>query len=74
MIRESQDGNLVYQGCDDVCTACAFKNRCRQSDKGHARTITTDDKESLQLQNGNGLGPCDLQTAQNHRRAGIWSN
>jgi len=58
MIRESQDGNRVYQGCDDVCAACAFKNRCCQSDKGHARTINTDDKESLR-QNMN----CKMETA-----------
>lgn len=47
MIRASQDGSRVYQGQDDVCANCIFKNRCCQSEKGHARTISTDDKEYL---------------------------
>lgn len=47
MISESKDGSRVYRGCDDVCEACPLKNRCCQSEKGHARTISTDDKESL---------------------------
>jgi transposase len=47
MMRESQDGSRVYQGRDEVCAACVFHSRCCQSDKGHARTINTDDKESL---------------------------
>ncbi len=47
MISESKDGSRVYQGCDDVCGACPLKNRCCQSEKGHARTLSTDDKESL---------------------------
>ena len=37
----------MYQGRDEVCAACVFHSRCCQSDKGHARTINTDDKESL---------------------------
>jgi len=47
MIRESQDGNRVYPWRDEVCAACVFHSRCCQSDKGHARTINTDDKEAL---------------------------
>jgi transposase len=46
-VSESQDGSRVYQGRDDVCAACPLKSRCCQSDKGHARTISSDDKESL---------------------------
>jgi hypothetical protein len=47
MVSESKDGSRVYQGCDDVCEACPLKSRCCQSDKGHARTISTDNKEPL---------------------------
>ncbi len=47
MISDSKDGNRVYRGSDDVCEACPLKSRCCQSEKGHARTISTDDKESL---------------------------
>ncbi|MFI3185845.1 MAG: transposase [Methylococcaceae bacterium] len=47
MISESKDGNRVYQGIAEVCATCPFKSRCCQSEKGQARTINTDDKESL---------------------------
>lgn len=47
MISEAKDGSRVYQGSDEVCAACPLKNRCCQSAKGHARTISTDDKEPL---------------------------
>ena len=47
MVRESKDGSRVYQGAADVCAECPLKSRCCQSEKGQARTINTDDKESL---------------------------
>lgn len=47
MISESKDGSRIYQGRDEVCAACPFHKRCCQSEKGRARTITTDDKEPL---------------------------
>jgi transposase len=50
MKRESQDGNRVYQGSSQVCADCPLQSRCCQSEKGEARTITTDDKESLRQQ------------------------
>jgi transposase len=37
----------VYQGDASVCAVCPYKTRCCQSDKGEARTISTDDKEPL---------------------------
>lgn len=46
-LSESQDGSRVYQGRAEVCAECPFKSRCCQSQKGQARTISTDDKESL---------------------------
>ena len=50
MKRESQDGSRVYQGSSEVCTDCPLHNRCCQSEKGAARTITTDNKEPLRQQ------------------------
>jgi hypothetical protein len=47
MISEAKDGSRVYQGRKEVCEACSLKSRCCQSEKGHARTISTDDNESL---------------------------
>ena len=47
MISESKDGSRVYQGRADVCAECPLKRRCCQSEKGQARTISTDDKETL---------------------------
>jgi len=50
MISESKDGKRVYQGCAEACAHCPLQNRCCQSSKGEARTITTDDKEPLRQQ------------------------
>lgn len=47
MIRESKDGSRVYQGRAEVCTECPLKSRCCQSEKGQARTLSTDSKEPL---------------------------
>lgn len=47
MISESKDGSRIYQGSAEVCAECPFKRRCCQSSKGQARTISTDNKETL---------------------------
>jgi transposase len=47
MISESKEGRRVYQGRAEVCAECPFKRRCCQSEKGQARTLSTDDKEAL---------------------------
>lgn len=47
MISEAKDGSRVYQGNAEICAECPFKSRCCQSATGQARTINTDDKESL---------------------------
>jgi hypothetical protein len=44
---ETKDGIKKYQGSADVCSCCAYKNRCCNSAKGHARTINADAKEPL---------------------------
>jgi transposase len=68
MIRESQDGNRVYQGRDEVCAACVFHSRCCQSDKGHARTINTDDKESLRQDMNRKMATTSAQAIYKQRK------
>jgi transposase len=50
MVRQSKEGDRVYQGHADVCAKCPYQPRCCQSQKGEARTINTDDKEPLRQQ------------------------
>jgi transposase len=50
MKRQANDGTKTYQGDAGVCADCVYKDRCCQSSKGEARTITTDDKEPLRQQ------------------------
>jgi transposase len=50
LVRQSKDGDRVYQGNADVCAKCPYQPRCCQSQKGEARTINTDDKEPLRQQ------------------------
>ena len=47
MIRESKDGTRVYRGTAAGCAPCPYRSRCCQSDKGEARTLTTDVHEPL---------------------------
>ncbi len=42
-----KDGKRVYQAERQACENCAYRERCCKSEKGEARTINTDDKESL---------------------------
>jgi len=53
MSRESHNGKRVYQGSAQVCADCPLHSRCCQSIKGEARTINTDDKESLRQRMNN---------------------
>ena len=46
----SKDGKKKYQGSPDICAGCDYNSRCCKSAKGHARTISTDDKEPLRQQ------------------------
>ena len=68
MIRESQDGSRVYLGRDEVCAACVFHSRCCQSDKGHARTINTDDKESLRQDMNRKMATTSAQAIYKQRK------
>lgn len=49
-VRQSKEGERVYQGNAEVCASCPYQSRCCQSQKGEARTINTDDKEPLRQQ------------------------
>jgi len=68
MISESKDGSRVYQGRDEVCDACPLKRRCCQSDKGHARTISTDDKESLRQDMNRKMETASAQAVYKQRK------
>jgi transposase len=47
MTRETKSGDRAYQGDSTICGECPYQARCCKSTKGAARTISTDDKESL---------------------------
>ena len=53
VVSQGKDGGQTYQGDIEVCNDCPYKSRCCQSNKGEARTITTDDKEPLRQQMNN---------------------
>jgi transposase len=52
MISESKTGARIFQGKSEACAACRYQSRCCKSTNGAARTINTDNRESLrQLMN-----------------------
>ncbi len=53
VVSQGKDGCQTYQGDIEVCNDCPYKSRCCQSNKGEARTITTDGKEPLRQQMNN---------------------
>ncbi len=53
VVNRGKNGSRTYQGDVKKCNDCPYKNRCCQSNKGQARTINTDDKESLRQQMNN---------------------
>jgi transposase len=68
MISESKAGERVYQGRDEICADCPFRNRCCQSEKGHARTINTDDKESLRQDMNRKMATAAAQSVYKQRK------
>jgi hypothetical protein len=50
VVRRSAEGQKVYQGQASVCAECPYFKRCCQSQKGEARTLSTDDQEPLRQQ------------------------
>ena len=68
MKRESQDGSRVYQGSSEVCADCPLHSRCCQSAKGEARTINTDNKESLRQQMNSKMATEPAKVIYGHRK------
>jgi transposase len=68
MISESKAGERVYQGRDEICADCPFQHRCCQSEKGHARTINTDDKESLRQDMNRKMATASAQSVYKQRK------
>ncbi|SDZ12896.1 transposase [Nitrosomonas sp. Nm58] len=68
MISESKAGERVYQGRNEICADCPLRNRCCQSEKGHARTITTDDKESLRQDMKRKMATASAQSVYKQRK------
>ena len=67
--RESKDGSRIYQGLAEECAECPFKNRCCQSEKGHARTISTDNKEPLRQEMNRKMQTASAQTIYKQRKS-----
>ena len=67
-ISESKDGSRVYQGSAEACAGCPFKSRCCQSEKGQARTISTDDKEVLRQNMSRKMQTRSAQTIYKQRK------
>lgn len=68
MISESKDGRRVYQGRTDRCAECSFKSRCCQSEKGQARTLSTDNNESLRQEMNRKMQTAPAQTTYKQRK------
>lgn len=67
-ISESKDGSRVYQGRAETCAECPFKLRCCQSEKGQARTLSTDDKEPLRQNMNRKMQTPDAQATYKQRK------
>ncbi len=50
MKREDKNGRRIYQADAEKCKNCPFHDRCSQSKKGEARTLTSDKNEALRQQ------------------------
>jgi len=52
----------------EICADCPFRSRCCQSEKGHARTINTDDKESLRQEMNRKMVTASAQSIYKQRK------
>ena len=68
MTCESKDGSRVYQGRDEICATLALKSRCCQSNKGHACTLSTDDKEPLRQDMNRKMATASAQAVYKQRK------
>lgn len=50
VVRHSAEGQKIYQGHASVCAECPYFKRCCQSQKGEARTLSSDAQEPLRQQ------------------------
>ncbi|MDO8843715.1 IS1182 family transposase, partial [Methylicorpusculum sp.] len=50
VVRHNAEGEKVYQGQASVCVECPYFKRCCQSQKGEARTLSSDAQEPLRQQ------------------------
>jgi len=46
MKQEDKNGRRLYQADTEKCDGCPYQNRCSQSTKGEARTLTSDKNEA----------------------------
>jgi transposase len=46
----AKNGRKSYRCASHICAACRYRSRCCKSEKGNARTITTDGHEAIRLQ------------------------
>ncbi len=68
MKRESEDGRRTYQGKAEACANCPYQIRCCQSQKGSARSITSDDKEPLRQQMNSKMEKDDSKAVYKERK------
>ena len=68
MKRESEDGKRTYQGEAEACANCLYQIRCCQSQKGNARSITSDDKEPLRQQMNSKMEKDDSKAVYKERK------
>lgn len=47
LVKQGKNERCVYQGDADVCANCQYHARCCRSEKGNARTVTTDSYEDI---------------------------
>jgi len=66
--QESKDGVRLYRGEAETCANCPYQPRCCQSKKGHARSITCDDKEPLRQQMNSKMEKDDSKEVYKERK------
>jgi transposase len=68
MKQENKDGTRRYWTEAETCASCRYQPRCCQSKKGHARSITCDDKEPLRQQMNSKMEKDDSKAVYKERK------
>jgi len=68
MKREDKNGKRIYQADEEQCRNCPFQNRCSQSKKGEARTVTADKNEALRQQMNNKMEQTEAKEIYHERK------